>query len=296
MTVRDGVMRVLMQEDLNFLFTNRLPRRWLSRFMGWLSGVEQPIVARPSIALWRFFADVDLSDAAPAHYRSLREAFTRSLQPGARPIDPAPDLLVSPCDAIVGACGEIEAGHAYQVKGSPYSLGELAGVDAAGFERGRFVTLRLTAGMYHRFHAPHDLIVEAVNYISGDTWNVNPIALKRVERLFCRNERAVIRARLHPDGPVVLIVAVAAILVAGIRLQFLDVPAMLRRYGPGRVALDVALQRGEEMGWFEHGSTIIMFVPEGVDFSDGIETGQQLRMGEPLFRLRPAAEPTSSTD
>lgn len=285
MTMRDGVMRVLLQEDLNFLFTNRLPRRLLSRFMGWLSGVEQPLVSRPSIALWRFFADVDLSDADAVEYRSLRDAFTRALLPGARPIDDRPDLLVSPCDAIVGACGEIEQGRAYQVKGSPYSLAELAGVDAEGFERGRFVTLRLTAGMYHRFHAPHDLVVEAVNYISGDTWNVNPIALKRVERLFCRNERAVIRARLHPDGPVVLIVAVAAILVAGIRFHFLDVPALLRRRGPSRVALDVAVERGEEMGWFEHGSTIIVFVPESVDFIAGIETGRQLRMGEPLLRL-----------
>ncbi len=277
-------MRVLLQEDLNFLFTNRLPRRWLSRFMGWFSGVEQPIVRRMSIALWRFFADVDLSDAANDDYRSLREAFTRALRPDARPIDPSPDRLVSPCDAIVGAHGAIEDGRAYQVKGSPYTLRELVGAEAEGFERGRFVTLRLTAGMYHRFHAPHDLVVEAVTYISGDTWNVNPIALKRVERLFCRNERAVVRARLTPDGPVILIVAVAAILVAGIRFHFLDVPALLRSGAPRRVALDVPLRRGAEMGWFEHGSTLILFAPEGVEFDDAIDVGRQVRVGEPLLR------------
>ncbi|MDA4835375.1 phosphatidylserine decarboxylase, partial [Enterobacter hormaechei] len=91
-------------------------------------------------------------------------------------------------------------------------------------------TLRLTARMYHRFHAPHELTVDGVTYLSGDCWNVNPIALKRVERLFCRNERAVIEARLK-DGTPMLLVPVAAILVASIRLSFLDTQRTLRQFG-----------------------------------------------------------------
>ncbi len=87
---------------------------------------------------------------------------------------------------------------------------------------GRYITLRLTSSMYHRFHAPYDCRIEQVSYITGDTWNVNPIALKRVERLFCKNERAVIRTRLA-GGEVLTLVPVAAILVASIRLRFLDV-------------------------------------------------------------------------
>ena len=83
--------------------------------------------------------------------------------------------------------------------------------------------------MYHRFHAPHDCVVDSVTYISGDTWNVNPIALKRIERLFCRNERAVLRLRLKDRAEAVSLVAVAAILVAGIRLSFLD--TALRAHG-----------------------------------------------------------------
>ena len=86
------------------------------------------------------------------------------------------------------------------------------------YRGGQFATLRLTSSMYHRFHAPYDCRVEQVNYISGDTWNVNPIALKRVERLFCKNERAVIRCRL-PSGALLTLVPVAAILVASIRLE-----------------------------------------------------------------------------
>ncbi len=89
---------------------------------------------------------------------------------------------------------------------------------------GIYVTLRLTSSMYHRFHAPHDCRVEQVIYISGDTWNVNPIALQRVEKLFCKNERAVIETRLAATGDILTLVPVAAILVASIRLHCLDVP------------------------------------------------------------------------
>jgi phosphatidylserine decarboxylase len=86
-----------------------------------------------------------------------------------------------------------------------------------------YVTLRPTSSMYYRFHAPHDAAVERVTYVSGDTWNVNPIALRRVERPFCRNERAVLRLRLGSGGHSVTLVPVTAILVAGIHLHYLDV-------------------------------------------------------------------------
>ena len=147
-----------------------------------------------------------------------------------------------------------------------------------------FATLRLTSSMYHRFHAPYDCRVERVSYISGDTWNVNPIALKRVERLFCKNERAVIRCRL-PSGALLTLVPVAAILVASIRLKFLDVRLHLEYRGPNVIPCDAAVSKGEEMGWFEHGSTIIVFAPEGVSLRDGLGEGGRLRMGEALMRL-----------
>src|SRR5262249_60538325 len=102
---------------------------------------------------------------------------------GARPRAPEPKIVVSPCDAIVGACGAVEGTQLYQVKGFPYRLDDLL-CDrdlVAAHRNARYVTLRLTSSMYHRFHAPHDCRVSQVDYISGDTWNVNPIALKRVE-------------------------------------------------------------------------------------------------------------------
>jgi phosphatidylserine decarboxylase len=137
--------------------------------------------------------------------------------------------------------------------------------------------------MYHRFHAPADLTVERVDYISGDTWNVNPIALKRIERLFCRNERAVLRCRLA-SGAQLTLVPVAAILVASIRLKFVDVRLHLKYRGPNVIPCSASLVKGEEMGWFEHGSTIIVLAPEGLALDPSIVPGRRIRMGEALLR------------
>ncbi|HEY3784040.1 MAG TPA: phosphatidylserine decarboxylase [Steroidobacteraceae bacterium] len=147
------------------------------------------------------------------------------------------------------------------------------------------MTLRLTSSMYHRFHAPHDCTVEQVTYISGDTWNVNPIALQRIERLFCKNERAAIQCRLAASGQIITLVPVAAILVASIRLRFLDVRLHLRYRGPNRIECRAKLRKGEQMGWFEHGSTIIVFAPPGVTLCEQWRAGTVIRVGQPLLRL-----------
>src|SRR5690606_28019568 len=195
-----------------------------------------------------FFSDVDLSEAKKTRFCSMHDCFTRELKEGARPVDPDPAVLVSPCDAIVGAGGALADTKLFQIKGLPYRLEDLLGDGrlAEAHANGRYVTLRLTAGMYHRFHAPDDCRVEEVTYISGDTWNVNPIALRRVENLFCRNERAVIRTRL-PAGHAVTLVPVAAILVASIRLHCLDAPLRLVRRGLNVFSCAASYRRGEEM-------------------------------------------------
>jgi phosphatidylserine decarboxylase len=139
--------------------------------------------------------------------------------------------------------------------------------------------------MYHRFHAPHDLTVERVTYISGDTWNTNPITIKRVERLFCKNERAVLQTRLAAGGHVITLVPVASILVASIRLHGVDVRLHLEYPGPNDIPCRAPFRKGEEMGWFELGSTIIVFAPPALRLDDGISEGAVVQMGQPLFRL-----------
>src|SRR5262249_8811178 len=213
MTVRTSMLRIFQQEDLNFLLTNRIPRQLLTRFMGWFSKIERPLVRDLSIAAWRLFADLRLEEAKKERFASLHDCFIRELKAGVRPVCGDPEVLTSPCDAIVGASGKLDRIQLLQAKGFPYTLYDLLG-DAAlvnAYRDGTYATLRITSSMYHRFHAPHDCRVEQVTYFSGDTWNVNPIALRRVEKLFCKNERAMIRTRLEASGHEVLLVPVAAV-------------------------------------------------------------------------------------
>jgi phosphatidylserine decarboxylase len=290
MAMRALIDRISRQEDINFLLTNRIPRALATRLMGYVSRIEHPLVREVSIGLFRLFCDPDLSEAAKARFKSLHDCFIRELKAGTRPIDPDPAVLVSPCDAIVGTGGTISGVELLQIKGAPYTLADLFGdcelVEL--YRDGCYATLRLTAGMYHRFHAPYDARIESVTYISGDTWNVNPIALRRIEKLFCKNERALIRTRLAGTGHLVTLVPVAAILVSGIRLHVLGGSRDLKACGRRSIACDTPVRKGEELGWFEHGSTIIVFAPKGFALCAG--PGGQIRMGQPLMRL-PRAPP-----
>jgi phosphatidylserine decarboxylase len=285
--------RVLLQEDLNFLLTNRIPRVALTRFMGRFSRIRNPLVRSASIACWRLFTDLDLSDARTTRFASLHDCFTRELKPGARRVDGDPRVLVSPCDAIVGACGSVAGTQVFQAKGMPYSLDTLFAGDAmaARHRDGCYVTLRLTSAMYHHFHAPDAARIRSVTYVSGDAWNVNPIALERVPELFCRNERALVHCELEDGGTTVTLVAVAAVLVASIRLRFADAHLHLRYRGANPIACDARVARGEELGWFEHGSTIIVFAPAGFGLCAGIAPGTRIRMGERLLVRPPAGPP-----
>jgi phosphatidylserine decarboxylase len=287
MTVKAQILKIFEHEDVNFLLTNRIPRRLATQFIGWFSRIEQPLVRDLSLAAWRLFADLDLSEAKKEQFNSLHDCFIRELKDGVRPIDQRGQILVSPCDAIVGACGKVAGTEVYQAKGFPYALQDLLCDEdlVEAYRGGCYATLRLKSSMYHRFHAPHDSRIERVRYISGDTWNVNPIALKRIERLFCKNERAVLTLKLAPNGQVVTLVAVAAILVASIRLHCVA-DAFNRNYR-GRSVIDCErpVHKGEELGWFEHGSTIIVFAPDGFALCEPIRDGAALRVGEPLMRL-----------
>jgi phosphatidylserine decarboxylase len=285
--VRSALSAVFLQEDVNFLVTNRIPRRLATLLVGRLARIENPLLAKLSIGIWRLFADPDLAEARKESFSSLHDCFIRELKPGARPIDPDPRVLTSPCDAIVGASGRVNGDQLIQAKGLGYTLQELLGDPELErlYRDGRYVTLRLTSSMYHRFHAPHDCRVERVTYFSGDTWNTNPITLRKVEKLFCKNERAVLRTRLASTGQLITLVPVASILVASIRLHFLDVLLHLRHPGPNVIACDAPFRKGDEMGWFELGSTIIVFAPAGFELADGVENGTVIQMGQPLLRV-----------
>jgi phosphatidylserine decarboxylase len=285
MTIKGLIANLTQQEDLNFLLTNRIPRAAVTRFMGWFSQIENRGVCAASIACWRLFSDLDLSEAKKTEFKTLHDCFTRELKDGLRPFDPDPQIVTSPSDAIIGAHGAIEDTELFQIKGANYSLLDLLGDDelVERHRNGRFITLRLTSSMYHRFHAPADFKIERVTFISGDVWNVNPIALKRVEKLFCKNERAVIETHLA-SGEALTLVPVAAILVASLRLHCIDRTLNAQTRGPTKFPCEVEVHKGDELGWFEHGSTIIVLTPDRFEFCDNVRDGARIKAGQPLLR------------
>src|SRR6201988_4864078 len=105
--LRSAIARIVQHEDLNFLLTNRIPRRWLTLFLGWFSKLEQPLIRDSSLLIWKLFSDLDLSEAKQTHFKSLHDCFTRELKPVLRPFDPDANVVASPSDAIVGAHGTI---------------------------------------------------------------------------------------------------------------------------------------------------------------------------------------------
>jgi len=297
------IQRLTGLEALNFLVTNRIPRNFSTRVMGRFSRIENPLIAKASIGLWKAFVDdLRLDEAQKSEFKSMHECFIRELKPAARPIAQDNRLVVSPCDAVVGAFGKLNDTELFQIKGFPYSLEELLAhsldsklpIDIDKYRNGRFVTLRIKSSMYHRFHAPTDCGVKRIHYISGDTWNVNPVALKRVEKLFCKNERAVVELELPPEQGAIALIPVAAILVASMRFHALTETLDLNYSGSNTLRCDAHYEKGEQMGYFQHGSTIVMLCSEEYRFDPSIEEGKTIRVGEPL--LTRAFSATSHSD
>ncbi len=295
MKIKNILKNISYSEDLNFLLTNRIPRLTLTHLMGWISQLEHPWISKAGIYIWGLFADLNLSEAKEQDFKSLHACFIRELKPGARTIDLRSNVVSSPCDGIVGEFGRILDGQLFQAKGFPYTLSDLLGDEPLKhqWQDGVYITIRITSSMYHRFHAPYSGEVKRLKYFSGDTWNVNPIALKRVEKLFCKNERALLEFKIRsqhsdPDNLnsefTIGIIPVAAVLVASIKLHGIE-PVLSTRYkGPTQMLCSLPFAKGQEMGWFQHGSTILMFAPKGFKFEQDLHVGQHIKMGQALMQ------------
>jgi phosphatidylserine decarboxylase len=245
------------------------------------------MLTRVSLAVWKLFVDdLDLTEAKKTRFKSLHDCFIRELKENAREVDQRKNIVASPCDAIVGAMGNIKETTAYQAKGYPYDLKDLIPDEqlSENYRNGKFISLRLKSTMYHRFHAPIDCQLYKIIYISGDTWNVNPVALKRVEQLYCKNERAVVELQTAIPDSNILLVPVAAIMVASIRFNCLSHNLNLKYRGPNVIDCNASYVKGDEMGYFEHGSTIILFTTNQYEICDDIKTGSRINMGQALLR------------
>ncbi|MEE4360288.1 MAG: archaetidylserine decarboxylase [Pseudomonadales bacterium] len=239
---------------------------------------------------------VDLGEAAcpdPGAYDSFNDFFTRRLRDGARPIADGPLTLVSPCDGAVSEAGPLDGSRLLQAKGMHYRVETLLCDDALAerFRGGSFATLYLAPSDYHRVHMPLDGTLERMVYVPGRLFSVNPTTAALRDGLFARNERVVCSFR-GPQGPFVMVL-VGAMIVGGIRTVWAG-RVTPRTAESWRMNADapVTLRRGDEMGLFELGSTVILLHPGGrIVWNPDLAPGRRLRMGEGIGRILEARGP-----
>ncbi|OIP61978.1 MAG: phosphatidylserine decarboxylase [Nitrospirae bacterium CG_4_9_14_3_um_filter_53_35] len=263
-----------------------LPKHLISRITGWFGRIPLPfplnlILVRAYAALYH----VNLSEAElpPSQYHTLNAFFVRKLKPSVRPIDPDPKHILSPVDGTVIRSGPVSNGTLLQAKAWTYTLRDLLGGPerAADFLGGSSVTLYLSPSDYHRIHVPADAEAEALQYIPGRLFPVNRYSLDRIKNLFVINERLVVHMKTGLGQ--MAMVMVGAVNVGKIRITFDEIRnqvfhkgPFLRRYRPA-----ITLRRGEEMGRFELGSTVILlFEKDRVELT--VQEGQHVRVGEPI--------------
>lgn len=236
---------------------------------------------------------VDMSEAVEpelAAYGSFNEFFTRSLRPGARPIADPDGTVACPADGTLSRQGTIENGRILQAKGHDFSLVELLAGDrdwAERFSGGAFATIYLSPRDYHRVHMPLSGTLREMFHVPGRLFSVNPITTKLVPRLFARNERVV--CLFEADGGAMAVILVGAIFVGSIDTRWEGRITPTSRQGRShRYEREAAvrLEKGEEMGRFNMGSTVVLLFPSGtVEWDPSLVPGDTLRMGQPIGSL-----------
>jgi len=264
-----------------------LPHHAISRVVYKLTRIKSPLVT-PAIKLFSKVFKVDLNEAVftdPAHYKTFNEFFTRAINPELRPI--ADSALVSPVDGTVSQSGRIKAGRIFQAKGQDYTVRELLACDGATaeiFDEGQFTTIYLSPRDYHRMHMPlKGELLEQV-HVPGRLFSVAPHTVKTVSRIFARNERVI--ARFQTEYGQMIMVLVGAINVAAIETVWDGLVTPPKGKQVGRKQYDagqVVLEKGEEMGRFNMGSTVVLLM-ESSDpaLSEALKEGLTLRMGQAI--------------
>lgn len=271
-----------------------LPKHALSRLIGRLAAAEAGALTTGLIKLFiqRYGIDMQEAESAdPAHYKSFNAFFTRALKPGVRNIVTDEQLAALPVDGCVSQLGTISQGRIIQAKGHDYSARILLGGDpalAAPFQGGQFATIYLSPRDYHRIHMPLDGELESMLYVPGELFSVNPLTTAHVPELFARNERVVCLFRTAA-GPMALVL-VGATIVASIETVWAGTvtpPAGQRITRWDYHDQGISLKKGEEMGRFKLGSTVVcLFGPQAVAFVEGLQPGSPTRLGEPFARLQ----------
>jgi phosphatidylserine decarboxylase len=263
-----------------------LPHHLVSRLVYFITRLKGP-VAQPMIKWFIKKFDVDISDSEftdTAAYKTFNEFFTRALKPEARPLVPGDNIMTSPVDGTVSEAGNINVNSIFQAKGHEYTVNELLGDDesmASLFVNGRFATIYLAPYNYHRIHMPVDGIIKKMLHIPGRLFSVAPWTVEAIPRLFASNER-IVCLFTTPAGPMAMVL-VGAINVAAIETVWAGVVTPPR----GKKISDFDYRqtkkqysKGDEMGRFNMGSTVILLTASNVEWLQKIRNGQKVKMGE----------------
>jgi len=276
--------------DRAFISALRLvPKNALSRVVG--AATRLPLPAPIGSGVMKAFANryrIDLSECGElSGFRTFGEFFARPLRPGLRPIARGEEVVVSPVDAVVSETGVARGGRLVQAKGIDYTASALVGDERVGarLDGGRYATLYLSPRDYHRIHFPLSGRVLGWRYVPGKLWPVNPASVRSVPGLFTVNERLV--TLLDSPLGLVAIVAVGATVVGRVRATFDPEVPVTNLAGAGAQSLDyatpIAVEKGQELGAFEMGSTVILiFEPGRVALSPAVAPGARVRVGEAI--------------
>lgn len=284
----------MIGEKLFILFQRIVPQHIVTTIVYRLARVR--IVAIKNFFIRQFVSaynvNVDeIASAVPDSFADFNAFFTRELADGARPIDPGSDSIVSPADGAISAVGVIEKDMLIQAKGMRYTVEDLLATDlpeASAFHNGRFATVYLAPFNYHRLHAPLAGTLRAARYVPGDLFSVNATTAKFVPGLFSRNERLVCHF-LTDNGPFVLIF-VGALNVGSISTPWTGEIRPRKRgtvvdFDLSKSDVSTTVAKGDLLGWFNMGSTVIMLMPDGTgEWVDNLVSGTTLRMGEVIGR------------
>ncbi|MDX1756473.1 MAG: archaetidylserine decarboxylase [Marinobacter sp.] len=265
------------------------PQLAVSRLAGKLADNDRAPALKNQVVNWfigRYGVDMsEAQESDPSAYPSFNAFFTRQLKPGLRPVDPDPKVLTSPVDGTISQLGQISDGRVFQAKGQSFSLTELLGGDdhrAAPFVDGEFATIYLAPKDYHRIHMPLAGTLREMVYVPGKLFSVNPVTAANVPNLFARNERVV--TLFDTDFGPMAMVLVGAMIVGSVETTWAGVVAP----GTGLVTTTryehmktpIQFDKGEEMGRFRLGSTVIMLLPKGAaHWNAELDAGKTVRMG-----------------
>ena len=282
-----------MLANIFVIFQYLLPRHWLTSLIYRIAHIRKPRVKDFLITRFVRLYDVDIEEIkldVPQGFPTFNDFFVRELNDGARDIDDDASAIVSPADGTVSLAGTLRADSILQAKGLDYSLDDLLATDleeSASYVDGRFATIYLAPYNYHRVHAPFDGELLAARYVPGDLFSVNAATVSKVAGLFRRNERLIMHFRTA-HGPAVVI------LVGALNVGSISTPwsGEIRPRKAGAVdVIDISghetrVRKGDLLGWFNMGSTVIVLLPDGVcEWHENLESGETVRMGQSIGTL-----------